>query len=196
MSQVAYISKTLTIRGGYNASFNTWNPAVYVTTLDAQRNGRGIYITGNINPTVEGLSITGGDATGLTGYDYYGQYDVGGGVYIMTATATLNENQIFDNFAPYGGGGVFLGSSNSQLKNNTIFNNSVNTAGAGVFLYLGSAALTGNTITSNTSGNLGGGLYMFSTNATLTSNTITGNTATNLGGGADWPHAALTSAAI
>ena len=185
VTQVVYISKTVTIRGGYNTSFSIWNPAVYVTTLHAQNHGRVIYITGNISPTIEGLSITGGDATGLTGYAYFGTYDVGGGVYVTTATATLNHNQIFSNTAPYGGGGVYLGNSTGQLASNTISNNNVNSGGAGVFLYKGSAALTGNRIISNTSHNLGGGLYLFSTNATLRGNTITGNTATMFGGGVD-----------
>lgn len=181
---VVCVSKTVTIRGGYNTSFDIWNPAVNVTTLNAQNLGRGIYITGNISPTIEALSITGGNATGLTGYDYYGQYDVGGGVYVMTATATLNNNRIFGNTAPYGGGGVYLGYSVGQLNSNTISSNNVNNGGAGVFLYKGSATLTGNTITSNTSHGNGGGLYLFSTNATIRGNTITGNTTTSYGGGA------------
>lgn len=184
MKAVVCVSKTVTIRGGYNTSFDIWNPAVNVTTLNAQNLGRGIYITGNISPTIEALSITGGNATGLTGYDYYGQYDVGGGVYVMTATATLNNNRIFGNTAPYGGGGVYLGYSVGQLNSNTISSNNVNNGGAGVFLYKGSATLTGNTITSNTSHGNGGGLYLFSTNATIRGNTITGNTTTSYGGGA------------
>jgi hypothetical protein len=186
VTQVVYIIKTVTIRGGYNTSFTVWNPAVYVTTLNAQNHGRVIYITGNISPTIEGLSITGGDATGLTGYDYYGQYDVGGGVYVMTGTATLNNNQIYNNSAPYGGGGVYLGSTTSQLNGNTISDNHVTTGGGGgVFMYKGSATLTGNRIISNTSINLGGGLWLFSTDATLRGNKITGNTTTLNGGGVD-----------
>ena len=183
---VVCLSKTVTISGGYNANFNTWNPATYVTTLNAKHHGRGIYITGNISPTIEDLSITGGDATGLTGYSYAGsQSDVGGGVYVMTANATLKNNLIFSNTAPYGGGGVFLGSTASQLNSNIISNNTANAGGGGMFLYLGSETLTGNTIKSNTSNNLAGGLYLFDTSATLNGNTIAGNTTTGFGGGVD-----------
>jgi hypothetical protein len=187
VTQVVYISKTVTVRGGYNTDFSAWDPAVNVTTLNAQNQGRVLYITGDssTSPTIEGLSITGGDATGLTGYDYYGEHDVGGGVYVMTAAATLNNNQIFSNTAPYGGGGVYLGFSTGQLNSNTISNNNINTGGGGVFLYEGAATLTGNQIISNTSQNLGGGLYLFSTGATLKGNTIAGNTAAVLGGGVD-----------
>jgi hypothetical protein len=188
VTQAVYISKTVTVRGGYTADFSAWDPAVNVTTLNAENQGRVIYITGdsNTSPVIEGLSITAGDATGLTGYDYYGEHDVGGGVYVMTATATLNNNQIFSNAAPYGGGGVYLGLSSGQLNGNTISNNNVDTGGGGgVFLYKGAATLTGNQIVSNTSQNLGGGLYLFSTDAILKDNTIAGNAAAVLGGGVD-----------
>ena len=45
-----------------------WTPTTTPTTLDAQRQGRVLYITGDINPTIEGLSITGGNAAGLGGF--------------------------------------------------------------------------------------------------------------------------------
>jgi len=185
VTQVVYISKTVMIRGGYNASFSIWDPAVYTATLDAQNKGRVIYITGNISPTIEALSITGGNATGLSGYDYAGVHDVGGGVYVMTATATLSSNKIFSNTAPYGGGGIHLNNSTGQLNGNTIFSNTVNTGGGGVFLYRGAATLSSNQVISNTSSNLGGGVYLFSANATLRGNTIAGNTAVVMAGGVD-----------
>jgi hypothetical protein len=185
VTQTLYLSKTVMVRGGYNSDFSAWNPDLYATTLDAQGKGRGIYVTGDISPVIEGLHITGGDATGMTGYGYYGAYDAGGGVYVMTATVTLSDNQIFSNTAPYGGGGIFLSYSNSQLNHNQIFDNQVNSGGAGVFIYQGSPTLEANTVISNTSNNLGGGLYLFSTPATLTGNTIRGNSALNLGGGLD-----------
>ena len=40
LAQVVYISKSLTLRGGYNADFTAWDPEAYPTTLDAQDNGR------------------------------------------------------------------------------------------------------------------------------------------------------------
>jgi hypothetical protein len=184
VTQTVYVSKTVTIRGGYSAGFSDWNPALYTTTLDAQGQGRVFYIIGNISPTIEGLHVTGGDAAGLGGYEYYGTYDAGGGVYVMTATVALSHNQVFSNAAT-SGGGVFLGYSSGKVDGNTIFNNSVATGGGGVFLYHGSATLTGNTIMSNTSQNLGGGMYLFDTSAALNGNTISNNAANSLGGGVD-----------
>jgi hypothetical protein len=183
VTQTVYISKTVTIRGGYSPDFSARDLDVYSTTLDAQGQGRGLYITGNINPTVEGLHITGGDAAGLGGYAYAGTHDAGGGVYVLTAAAALIDNQIYGNTAPYAGG-VFVGSSTGRLDNNKIFNNTATNAG-GLFLYQGSASLYGNTIISNTSTNIVGGVYLFSTNATLTRNRIAGNSANTIGGGID-----------
>ena len=40
LSQIAYITKSLTLRGGYSPDFNTWDPATYITTLDATSAGR------------------------------------------------------------------------------------------------------------------------------------------------------------
>jgi hypothetical protein len=185
VTQVVYLRKTVTIHGGFNNSFNAWNPAVYVTTLDAQTQGRVFYITGNISPIIDGLNITGGKADGLAGYEYYGTHDVGGGVYVMTATVTLNNNQISGNTAPYGGGGVFMAYSTGRLDSNTISHNDAGTGGGGVILYQGAATLVSNKVISNTSDNLGGGLYVFSSDATLKGNTIAGNSASVLGGGVD-----------
>ena len=181
---VLCISKTVTIRAGYNPSFDVLNPAVYVSTLNALNHGRGIYITGNIGPTIEGLSITAGNTKGLTGHFDYAPYDAGGGVYILTANATLTNNRIFNNTSPSHGGGVYIGNSTSQLTGNTISNNTiVSGGGAGVVLYESAATLTGNKILSNTSSGVGGGLYALYANATLVNNTISGNTATDHGGG-------------
>jgi hypothetical protein len=186
VTQTLYLSKTVTVRGGYNSDFSAWNPDLYATILNAQGKGRGIYVTGDISPTIEGLRITGGNADGMTGYYYYGDYDVGGGVYVLTATVTLNENQIFSNTATYGGGGVFLGYSSSRLSSNEIFDNHVPSGGGGgLFFYEGNPTLISSAVISNTSGNIGGGIYIFSTNATLTGNSIRGNSANTFGGGLD-----------
>ena len=184
VTQTVYITKTLTIRGGYSFDFNNWNPDAYTTTLDSQGQGRGLYIIGEITPSIEGLHITGGNALGLGGYTYYGTHDAGGGVYIMTATATLIDNQITGNAANHGGG-VFLNNNTSLLHNNQVTNNTVASGGGGISVYRGAPNLRGNTIQGNTSSNLGGGIYLFATNATLSSNQIIGNSTLMFGGGID-----------
>jgi parallel beta-helix repeat protein len=183
-TQVLHVSKGVTIRGGYTtASWNTSDPTTNLTTLDARGQGRVLYITGNISPTIEGLRITGGDATGLRGYS--ANDDAGGGVYIITATAVISGNLVYSNTAGSGnsfGGGLFLDNSSSTLKGNTIRHNSA-AHGDGMALRYSPAIVTGNTISDNgTNGGWGGGLYLRHSDATLIGNTVSGNTG-GYGGG-------------
>jgi len=183
--QVAYISKTVTIRGGYSYSPANWttpDPAANPTTLHAAGRGRVFYITGDINPTVEGLRITGGDADGLGGYTdrWGGTPDTGGGIYIIGAAAIISNNQVFSNTAD-GGGGLYLWRSGATLNGNTVTANTAHTGG-GLRLTASLATLSGNTVTANTAG-WGGGLYLSDSAATLSGNTVTANTARWWGGG-------------
>ncbi len=69
VTQVVFISKTITLQGGYTmTNWTTPEPAANPTVLDAQGLGRGIYIAGLISPTVEGLQITGGDFNRVGGF--------------------------------------------------------------------------------------------------------------------------------
>jgi len=182
VTQTVYISKTLTLRGGYSSDFSSWDPNGHPTTLDPQSCGRGIYITGSIAPTIEGLRITNGDATGLGGYEYYGHYDAGGGIYVITATATLTNNLVSDSNAG-AGGGVCMIDSAGTLAGNLISGNQVTKNGGGLLLYQGAANVSRNTITANTSAVMGGGLYLFYANGAVTDNTVTHNGCGMNGGG-------------
>jgi hypothetical protein len=59
VTQVVYVSVTL-IETVHDDELTTSDPIANPTTLNAQGQGRVIYITGGINPTIEGLRITGG----------------------------------------------------------------------------------------------------------------------------------------
>jgi parallel beta-helix repeat protein len=133
VTQVVYVDKTVTIRGGYaTTDWNTPDPAARPTTLDAQRQGRVLYITGNLTATIEGLCITNGDADGLLG-DPSG-FDAGGGVYVYAATVNLSNNQIFSNTAVTGGGLYALEGEDMALNGNTIISNTVYHSGGGLTL--------------------------------------------------------------
>jgi hypothetical protein len=203
--QTVYISKDLTLQGGYMpGAWTTPDPALY-PTLDAQGAGRVILIIGTVSVTLKQLDITGGDATGLGGGpSLYGYDGVGGGVYVVSATTTLRGNRIHHNMAGRndygGGGGVYLYDSLATLEHNQIYWNtagisdtgaSLSGEGGGVAINLGAATLTGNVIEDNdasTSGwGIGGGLYMEACAPTLTDNLIQRNSAstaiTGAGGG-------------
>lgn len=201
--QVVYIDKSITIRGGYTTAFteppdSEANP----TTLDAGRQGRVLYITGNINPMISGLRITGGDAT------IHGDWESGGGVFIANSTAIIDDNDVFNNTAD-GGGGIWLDNSDATLSNNSIISNTA-TDGGGIYMWESDNAtlidnnishntavsytgglrsldgdnitLTGNTISYN-SGDWSGGLDLRGNGIKLIGNTIISNTATDHGGG-------------
>jgi len=204
VTQVVYISKTITLQGGYTTTnWITSDPDANTTTLDAQGQGRVLYVIGDISPTIEGLYITSGNATGMGG-GYFG-FDCGGGVYLnhrdVSSAATLRDNQVFSNTAIIGGGlclyfgtptlignvvfantaesggGLWLDRSDATLGGNIIFSNTAESGGGLFLLSFGHAdTLNGNAIFSNTA-ELGGGLFLQSSAATLSGNTISRNTA-------------------
>jgi hypothetical protein len=198
LAQVVYISKTVTIRGGYTTTnWMTSDTDANPTTLDAQGQGRVFYITGGpsaglgqaISPTIEGLRITGGNATGLGGPP--GAGDAGGGVYAISAAPAIRHNWVFSNTAA-DGGGLFMFDSNATLSRNTVSGNTA-AFGGGLVLYNttemsgelmlwdGPATLSGNNIISNAA-HYGGGLFLFYSDAQLSGNTVASNTADYAGG--------------
>jgi hypothetical protein len=185
VTQVVYISKTVTVRGGYTlTNWTTSNPDIYTTTLDADGEGRVLYITGQVSPTVEGLQITGGYALDLGGAPpSKGWPCVGGGVYIITATATLIDNQIVDNRAFDGGGGLFLLYSNAVIEGNSIVSNG-SLQGGGLCLLESNPTLIGNTIAGNDAWH-GGGLWVEETEISFSGNQVISNSAQGCGGGLD-----------
>ena len=117
--QTVYINKSITIRGGYTTAFaDPPDPDANPTTLDAQGQGRVIFITGNVSTTIEGLRITGGNAAGLGGRPWskgIGADDSGGGVYAIDVPLNFRNNQVFGNTARYGGG-MYLRSSGATSR--------------------------------------------------------------------------------
>ena len=191
LAQVVYISKTVTLRGGYSTDFNNWDPDTYATTLDAQSNGRVLYVTGDITPTVEGFRITGGDASGLGG-DPFG--DAGGGVYVLDATVTISRNIIVNNSAVGGffvdglGGGVYAAESTPTLRGNLILDNQAvggswaSGMGGGLYFVESQPVLEANQIRENQTGGdfggTGGGVEMAACpDFTLVNNVIADNVA-------------------
>ncbi|MGA9351436.1 MAG: choice-of-anchor Q domain-containing protein [Anaerolineae bacterium] len=183
ITQVVYLSETVTIRGGYTTAFtDPPDPEANPTTLDAQEQGRVLVIAGTIAPTIEGLRITGGDATGLGG-DHWG-YDAGGGLFLWysDATATISNNRVFSN-AAHNGGGLYMYKGAATLSANTVTSNTANEYGGGLFLYDSDATLSVNTVIFNTANSGGGGLFLYYSDATLSANIVIFNTANGGGGG-------------
>jgi hypothetical protein len=185
---VIALTKTVTLRGGYDGSFSDPpDPTANPTTLDAEQDGHVVSITGDISPTIDGFIITGGDATGRGGIIPGGQ-DAGGGIYCYQAHPTIVNNVITDNVASsnasVAGGGVYLlFCDRATISGNTIVSNTASTGGTGrgggLTLDYSEATLSGNVVMSNTASTsgagIGGGFYLFQSDATVSSNTMMGN---------------------
>ncbi len=178
--QVVYISKTLTVRGGYSPDFSAWDPLVYPTTLDAEEQGHVVVVNGtmpgSITPTLEALRI-------INGQDFQG----GAGVYSRFADTVISGCQIYSNTATqYQGGGIYIEyGPNARLIANNIYNNAaeslLSSKGGGIYLR-GSAVLTGNVVANNTAPE-GGGMYLYDSDATLVNNIVADNEASSAGSG-------------
>ncbi|MCP3976123.1 MAG: hypothetical protein GY720_16705, partial [bacterium] len=125
--QVARITKTLTIRGGYTVTnWTTPDPAANPTVLDARGAGTVLHISGDIAPVIEGLHVTGGASDAFHGAGVHNDgsastlsnvtisgnvaWDLGGGIYNLDGgDMTLTDVIVHDNAAwpahPYGFGG-------------------------------------------------------------------------------------------
>ncbi len=200
LDQAVYITKSLTIRGGYSTSdWNHQDPEAHVTTLNANGQGRVVYIAGAISVTVDGLHLTGGDATGLGG-DGFG--DAGGGVYVLSATVTLSRNTIGNNQATTDswsdglGGGVYADASTITLRGNQILNNRAAVGGwfasgmgGGVYGVDSQVLLEANQIRGNQAGGdfgVGGGVELDAcAGFTLVNNVVADNQA-DYGGAGVW----------
>jgi len=166
VTQVVIITKTLALRGGYTTTnWTTSDPNANPTTLDAEGQGRVVYITADVTPTVEGLYITGGD--GSTGGD-----GNGGGIAIQEATAIIRNNVISDNVGSRllsvggDGGGIYVITTTSPVL---IYSNTIQ-ANVGYSGVLTSSIVAG--------GGLGGGIATgAASSAIITGNQILSNTA-------------------
>lgn len=188
--QVVYIGKSIHIKGGY--SLNNWtspNPILNPTTIDAEGKGRGLFITGNIYPTIEGLRITGGYAKSQA-------VVMGGGIYIdQNSTATIRNNYIYSNTASYAGGGLGASASSPLIIHNTFISNTVDNEGGGLALHFSDATVRDNTFISNTANGWAGGIFVGAGPGRLYNNYICSNVSNGSGGGLvlDYSTAELTN---
>lgn len=180
LAQLVYISKSVTLRGGY--AISDWATPLAgnaATILDAQQAGRVLYMHGNITVTVETVKLTGGNADGLLGSPRFAGYSAGGGFYAITSTLNMSNMTWRENHAGVGGGGYIEG-GRLTLRNSILLSNTAD-FGGGLFAEGGDSLLEGNVM----SGNLGdgGGIAIYLGRATLHNNRLQRNRSSNHGGG-------------
>ena len=200
MGYLVGITESITIQGGYDEYFSTPpNSDANPTMLDAQGNGRVILISGDISPTIEGVRLTGGDATGLGGgypSSVGDDPDAGGGIYMVDANTSFQNIQVYTNTARQGGG-IYQSGGIASFENAKIFSNTVtvdilpkSALGGGVFLnrsvtdFDNCMILDNHAVISGTATwSSGGGIYTSISDVHFRNNTIAGNSAIQPGGG-------------
>jgi parallel beta-helix repeat protein len=184
VTQVVYISKSLTIRGGYTTTDNfvSYHPLTQTATIDAQNKGRGAYIVNGAFATVRDLRITNGNANNMGG-DSSGM-DSGGGIYAYGGGVGVIGNSIFNNTAE-AGGGVYLNNLICLFCfQNAILTNTATISGGGVVLVNSpGVALVQNDISGNSATHRGGGVLLRNSGSIVQDNTINRNSAGSQGGG-------------
>lgn len=201
---VIEITDSIQLLGGWNGTASgpiVRDPDTYLTTLDGSETRRVIHITGSgETPTLDGFTITNGNATGLT-EDCAGDggtpVGCGGGILVYYADPTLSNNTIINNVAVDDtagnigiglGGGIYSRNSNITIKKNTISDNTASQSfqgnGGGIrLLFCGSNSviennmLTGNQATTYSVTSWGGGISLHSSDTLIHGNTIANNQA-------------------
>jgi fibronectin-binding autotransporter adhesin len=182
VTQTVYISKPLTIRGGYTTTdnFAASDSIANPTTLDAAFQGRVFFISGTVEVTLENLTVTHGIITGLA----LCPESCGGGI-LATGPLTLSNVTVFSNSSDRQGGGIAALSS-TYIIDSRLFENVATTGfGLGGGLYAEGPVIVNNSrLENNTSGNVAGGLYTFGHPLVITSAVISNNRSLgNTGGG-------------
>ncbi len=177
-AQSVYLGQSVTLQGGYTRThwLATPDPATHVTTLDAQKAGRVLYVPAGTTATVDGLTLTRGKA------------DNGGGIY-NAGTLTLTQSVVHDNAATTYGGGMYNDGTSPTLIDVTFSDNSSDNYGGGMYNDgrggNSSPTLTDVTFTGNSTSQRGGGIYNYGgggiSTPILTNVTFRDNTA-NTGG--------------
>ena len=169
-TQLVYLDRSLMIQGSYDPLLWTVDPANHPTILDAEGQGRVLYVTGVVSPVLDGLHIVNGVGAN------------GGGLYGEDAALTLSNSHVYSNHTNGLGGGIYLERSQATLSGNHIYTNTTgaNGRGGGLALVDSPATVTENVIEQNAA-HVGGGVLVNSTRtgrgAVLRDNTIRDNVA-------------------
>ncbi len=132
---------------------------------------------GLTDATLDGFTISGGNAVGSESLS-------GGGMYNVSASLTLRNLSIISNSAKnYGGGLHNTGSSTITLTNSTISLNKAESGGGGIYNRTSILNCENVTITGNNSTAGAGIIIEYYSNVKINNAIIASNTATNFGGG-------------
>lgn len=169
--QIDFSGKAIVIRGRDGAE---------TTILDANQAGSVVTFANGEDATsiLEGFTLTNG-----TGTEGQWGYFLGGGIYCLDSSPTINDNIIVENSAT-DGGGIFCRNSSPDMSSNTIRENTA-FKGAGIYCTENSSPSIANTIIAqNSCDSHGAGICCWNgSSPVVTNSTISENSSNNEGGG-------------
>jgi len=200
---VVTVTKSITLYGGWDGTTTTppvRDPDAHPTTLDGESARRGVYVNEDTAPTIDGFTITGGNATGLGGGFTDGS-EAGGGIYSRNASPIIQNNIITNNVASTQpgvrafGGGIYISSdaTSAIIRSNQILSNTAGIEigqgdGGGLFIKgpgdISSNIFRDNEACKTCSSSNGGGAYIgWTDSGILIANNLFENNQANYGGG-------------
>jgi hypothetical protein len=205
-SAVITVTKSITLYGGWNGLTGTLviSPTAYPATLDGEWARRVVYINGNITPTLDGFTITRGNATGLLAGCPSNPDGCGGGIFVRNAHPLILNNTIANNVAAITttgnptvaighGGGLYLnGATQAVVRYNLIISNAGSTAyrgsGGGMYLSISSDGVQvqfnqvlSNAATTTDAIGDGGGIWGGPSGVLIQGNVVAGNQTNSAG---------------
>ncbi|RLC82707.1 MAG: hypothetical protein DRI61_01560, partial [Chloroflexi bacterium] len=139
ITQTLYISKGIHLRGGYTTT--EWAQQTTYATLDAQGEGRALYISTTSPVTVEGFLVKNGSAIS------------GAGLYVVTGTPVVRNIVFYSNTAEYGGG-IYVANGAARIYNDTVISNTATVTGGGLYIASGSPLISNTIVVSNSGGGI------------------------------------------
>jgi parallel beta-helix repeat protein len=201
---VMTITKTIDLLGGWDGSTQKpvkRDPEAYPTLIHGEDQRQGISISGDIAPTIDGFTITGGKAPDGGGISIHnasplirnniitsnrtitsGSYKDGRGGGIFAdgkSSAAVTQNQISNNNSGYGGGIYSASSQGIRVTSNIIIQNTASHRAGGFLAENSPDRIQGNVISSNTAAEDGGGILVWSAAPIIDANHLVGNSASS-----------------
>ncbi len=193
ISQTVFLSKEVSISGGWNSNFSSQSSDYAI--IDAQNLGRVLYISATTaaTRTIERILFLGGNAAGLGGG--FADQDAGGAIYHHTGNLLLNGVVITGGQAALGGG-IYVRQDNVRLSvhgthQSHLLSNTATLSGGGLYNYQGQVPVE-KTLFEKNEAPYGAGLYNDQGQSTflylkspeeVMNNRFTENKATENGGG-------------
>nr|MBP9664221.1 VCBS repeat-containing protein [Pyrinomonadaceae bacterium] len=154
--------------------FSIQGPAANLLTITGNNSSRVFYLTGGATVTLSGITVTGGNGSGISSGS-------GGGIYNDNCVLSITNAVIAANSANFGGG-VFSSSPFFDVVNSTIRNNNALMAGGGVLNVNAGVMNIENSAFSENSGSDGGGLRNSGGSVTIEGSSFSANSSENGGG--------------